>query len=48
MPSSKKAIDLVGRRSELKLKLDIKMTQSIAPTRNIPPHVKGDSVSLYN
>lgn len=33
---------MVGGRSELKLKLGIKMSQSIAPTHNIPPRVKGD------
>lgn len=35
----KTVIDLVGEMSELKLKLGIKMTQSIAPTHNFPPYV---------
>lgn len=42
----KEPVDLLGGRSELLLKLGIKMIQTIAPARDVLPHVKG--VSLHN
>lgn len=42
----RESVDLVGGRSELLLKLGIKMIRTIAPARNVLPHVKG--VRLHN